>query len=81
MKERVNLPEDFSVYFWEYDLKKVNTEKYADLVIERILNYGNTESIIWLLKYYNTEKIKKTVLNNRNILPKTKKYWKLLLNA
>ncbi len=80
MKDRANLPEDFSVYFWEYDLKKIDIEKYSKLVIERILNYGNTSSVIWLLNHYNIETIKKNAINNKQILPKTKKYWKLILD-
>jgi len=61
-------------------LKEIDTEKYSKLVIERILNYGNTSSVIWLLNHYNIETMKKNVINNKQILPKTKKYWELILN-
>ena len=74
-----NIPEEFIKYFWEYDVNKINLSKNHDLIIERILNYGNIESIKWLFSIYKIEIIKEILSDNKRLLPKTKNYWKLIL--
>ena len=79
-KKKVNnIPKEFTKYFWEYDINKINPSKNCDLIIERILNYGNIDSIKWLFSIYEVEVIKKTLRTSRRLLPKTQNYWKLIL--
>jgi len=54
-------------------------EKYPGFIAERLLNYGDLNGIKWLLSWTDTKFIKKLVDNNRNLNPKTRNYWKIIL--
>lgn len=42
------LPSSIKPYFQEYDFSRLAVDIHAELVIERVLNYGNLEELRWL---------------------------------
>ena len=74
-----DLPEEFRKYFWDVDYADLSLKKYPKFIAERILNYGDLNAIKWLETVLDREFIRSVVMNSRNLNPKTKNYWKLIL--
>ena len=75
----LDLPEEFRKYFWDVDYDDLSIEKYPKFIAERILNYGDLDAIKWLQGVLDREFIRSVIMNSRNLNPKTKNYWKLML--
>ncbi len=67
--------------FWDTNPKKIDTEKNAKYIIERILDFGSDKEVRWLRHFYDKRLIKKTVLKSRSLQPETKNLWMLLLKG
>jgi hypothetical protein len=52
------IPETTKPFFQEYDFKRLDPEHNGDLVIERLLAYGNRGEVRWLLQYYGRERVR-----------------------
>lgn len=66
--------------FWDVDPESIDFKKNAQYVIERVLDYGHDNEILWLWKTYDKTLLRKTVYNSRSLRPNTKTLWTLLLN-
>jgi hypothetical protein len=78
--ENKKLPDFLKPLFWDIDFNKLQIDKYDHYIIERIIEYGDDKSIIWMRRNYSPEKIKLTVKNSRCISPNTANLWALVLN-
>ena len=47
-----SIPETALPFFQEYDFERLDAERDRDLVIERLLAYGNRNEVSWLLRNY-----------------------------
>lgn len=65
--------------FWDVDPKKIDTEKNAQYIIERILDLGNDKEVKWLWNFYDKGFLKKIVEKSRCLRPRTKNLWMLML--
>jgi hypothetical protein len=74
------LPVEFKMYFWEYDLNSLDINDDYFLIIERIMNLGDINSINWMLKHYPENIIKSVLIENRSIRNITKNYWSIIFN-
>ena len=63
-----------SYLFWDRDIHKLDLTKDKDLILERVFSRGmeNDEKLIFAM--YNTDIIKETVLNIKNLDKKTLNY-------
>ena len=79
-KNRANntLPEFLKKYFWDCDFENISLREYPFFIIERILNYGNSDAIRWLMSNVDEESIRKIVKSSRNLNKKTKNYWEIM---
>jgi len=65
---------------WSFDLNNFDLERYKELLITQVLNYGDWQGVKWLYKPYSKEVTKhpcrglwfKRVLNSRQIMLKVK---------
>ena len=73
------LPEEFRKYFCDVDYDDLSPDKYPKFIAERIMNYGDLDSVKWLQSVLEREFIRSVVMNSRNLNPKTKNYWELVL--
>lgn len=67
--------------FWDVDPGNIDTERNAQYVIERILDFGNDEEVGWLYGFYNRSLIRDVVAQSRSLRPKTKNLWNLILKT
>ncbi|KKQ21277.1 MAG: hypothetical protein US35_C0027G0008 [Parcubacteria group bacterium GW2011_GWA2_37_10] len=66
--------------FWDVNPKNIDPQKNARYIIERILEFGNTDEVGWVLKYYPKSVIKKVMrLPRVQLSDKSKALWSLLL--
>lgn len=66
--------------FWDTDPKKIDTEKNARYVIERVFDFGNDEEIHWLFQYYPKSLLREVLDHSRSSLhKKSKALWSLVL--
>ncbi len=66
--------------FWDTDITNLDLGKNKRYTIERILVYGTTEHIKWLLKNYTDKDIIETVKVSKVIDRQTANYWSLYYN-
>ena len=67
------------VLFWDTDPEKIDVEKNAQYIIERILDFGRDEEVKWLKAHYDKSLVRNVVSKSRSIRPETKKLWQLIL--
>lgn len=75
-----DIPEEFRKYFWDVAYDDLSLEKYPKFIAERILNFGDLDAIKWLQAVLDREFIRSVIINSRNLNPKTKNYWNLMLD-
>lgn len=74
MKTAVSAPRRASL-FWDTDPKKIDFQKNARYVIERVLEYGEDKEVTWLWHTYPRSVLRKVVLTSRGLHPKTRALW------
>ncbi|MDQ3021814.1 MAG: hypothetical protein M3R36_14770 [Bacteroidota bacterium] len=65
--------------FWDIDIDNLDYENHKRYTIERILQYGLTEHINWMLEHFDKEDIAEAVKKSRSIDRKTANYWSIHL--
>ncbi len=51
------IPRSLAPCFQEYDLERLDPQQHGDLIIERLLAYGNRRELRWLFDYYGWTRI------------------------
>jgi len=74
------LPVHYRKYFWDCDFHEITMEKYQFFITERLLNYGNEQTLKWLLSKITKIDLRNVVNKSRNLDKKTKNYWQTILN-
>jgi Family of unknown function (DUF6922) len=74
------LPDAFHKFFWDVDFNELTLGKFPDFIAVRILNYGDPEALNWLTSRIDKAFLMKLVEYNRNLNPKTRNFWKLILS-
>lgn len=72
------LPINFKKYFWDTNLKNIDTEKNKIYVIERLLEYGDTEAYRWLKKNFPKSMLIKIAAKSRRVSAQTKNFWQVI---
>ncbi|PIP28424.1 MAG: hypothetical protein COX29_01275 [Candidatus Moranbacteria bacterium CG23_combo_of_CG06-09_8_20_14_all_35_22] len=67
--------------FWDTNPKNIDTEKNAQYIIERVLDFGNDREVRWLYNFYDKSLLKKVVAKSRSLMPETKNLWIMLLES
>ena len=67
--------------FWDANPNKIDTQKNAQYIIERVLDFGNDKEVRWMYSYYDKSLIKGVVARSRSLRPETKNLWTLLLKT
>ncbi|TSD01929.1 MAG: hypothetical protein Athens071425_244 [Parcubacteria group bacterium Athens0714_25] len=65
--------------FWDVNPEKIDIDKNARYVIERVLDFGNDREVRWVAQYYDKSFLKKIIMESRSLHPRTKALWTLML--
>jgi len=80
INEKIKIPGKFKKYFWDCNFNKITWDAYSFFITERILQFGNSESIEWLLKKIDTNYLKSVLKKSRILDKKTINFWEIMLN-
>jgi len=69
------LPDCVSKLLWDVRKESVDVERHARFIICRVLDWGDAESVRWLLATYGEDAIRKVVASKPPLHPKTIAYW------
>lgn len=72
------LPKRFAKYFWDCDIKDLNWGKYPFFMAERMLHFGNVDSVKWLIGVAGPKYIMLVVKKSRSLDAKSKSFWRAL---
>ena len=75
IKEASMLPVRFRALFWDVDIERIRVKKHARFIIERILEYGNMDSIYWLQRVFSAQTILDVMGESRKISRKSRNLW------
>ena len=78
-----SIPETALSFFQEYDFERLDPERDRDLVIERLLAYGNREEVQWLLKHYGQGRVQHWLseAGSRRLPRRRYRMWCVLLDV
>ena len=54
-----SIPETARPFFQEFDFDRIDPERSGDLIIERLLAFGNRDEVSWLLKHYGQVRVQR----------------------
>ena len=77
----MNLPPFLKKYFWEVDFKTLDAKKHDAYIIERLLEYGDTDAVKWLLTTYHSKTIIRVLKNSRSLSKKSAHFWALFFGV
>lgn len=64
--------------FWDVDPKRIDPDKRARYVAERIMDFGNDQEVRWMLRYYPLRLLREVANKSRALQPQSRALWKLL---
>ena len=65
--------------FWDTNPAKIDLQKNARYIIERVMDFGNDEEARWIWNFYDKHLLKDVVEKSRDLRPRTKNLWTLFL--
>lgn len=79
---KADLPISLAPFFQEYDLARLDLERSASTIIERVLQYGNRAELRWLFSVYSSQQVASWVSRwGREALPEPHlTFWRLVLD-
>lgn len=75
------VPDPFMKYFWDCDFHTLSLQEHDFFIIERILNYGNMDSVKWLFSTFSRARVRDVVAKSRNLNRKTGNYWNIVFDG
>jgi len=71
------VPEVFRFLFWDARIEDIHLRRNARYIIERMLDMGSLDGVIWLQRIYPAQKIMEVLATSRNLSEKSKNFWRL----
>jgi hypothetical protein len=65
--------------FWDTDFDKLDAEKNQRFIIERAMQYGRSEHILWLASFYDPAELAQSVMQSRQLDKRTANFWAIHL--
>ena len=75
------IPIGLKPYFQEYDIARLDITRDANLIIQRVLEFGTWDELRWLFETYRSKRIRLFLREHgeRLLKPITFNYWRKLL--
>lgn len=69
------MEKEFKNVFWDANIDKIDPKKHLKYVIERILEYGNQKQVVWMLNFYDRNKIIEILRSSRRLSARSANFW------
>ena len=78
-KKTQQLPKEFKKYFWDVEFSKISLTKNLNLVLSRLMNFGNMRAIRWMLKSIKEATLKEYLnsFGDRQLDKRSNNFWRL----
>ncbi len=73
------IPRKFYKFFWDVQPEKLDIDRNAVFILERLLEMGDDDVIAWVRAAYPEETIKEVVRNSSRLSRKTARFWQVFL--
>jgi hypothetical protein len=77
----IKVEEPLKPFFWDIELEKIDIQQHKTYIIERILELGDGPAVQWLFSTYALPEIKESLKKSRNISPKSRNFWDIVLSS
>jgi hypothetical protein len=79
----MEIPQSVKNCLWSYDLNELDLNLHKKLIVLNILNYGNTEAVIWLSSKYPMDEIKDIFKDTYQSmwLKKSLNFWQIIFDT
>lgn len=64
--------------FWDTDPKKLDVQKHAEYIIERIMDFGNDDEVRWMKQQYPKQLLAKVCRTSKQLHVSSRTLWTLL---
>ncbi len=64
--------------FWDTDPQKLDIQKHAKYIIERIMDLGNENEARWMRRYYSQSLLAEVVKKSRTLGSSSRTLWTVL---
>lgn len=71
--------EKFKSLFWECNIAQLDINTHRKYIIERILEYGDTQPVKWMFETYPLQEITEVLKKSRALSRKSSNFWRLVL--
>lgn len=72
-----SLPTKFYSCFWDVDPKQLDISKHSFYITERLLELGDSDSLLWLGKTYGQQYINDVVKKSKNLSLKSANFYSI----
>jgi hypothetical protein len=76
-KRVLSLPVFSSKYFWDVNPFALDVQQHKTFIIERLLEYGDLDSLVWVNETYPKKDIQDVVMHSKRMSPKTANFFSL----
>ncbi len=73
------IPARFYSLFWDVDPGKIDVRKNSRYIIERVLELGGLDAMLWIQRLYPTDLIIDICATSRKISPRSRNFWEIWL--
>ena len=73
------IPKALEKYFWDVNPKTIDCSKHERYIIERILELGNEQAVLWMQAHYARRAIMAALSSSRKISKRSANFWELRL--
>lgn len=73
------LPKFLEKYFWDVDFAKIDTVRYSQGILARLLEYGDEKAVGWMKKHFSRQQIADVLSKSRLVSPQSANYWAVVL--
>lgn len=77
----MSLPVHLRKYFWEVEFEKIDLERNRAYVLQRILEYGDEEAVVWMWEQFKKAEIREALGHFRGLCRKSANYWATVLDV
>ncbi len=65
-------------FFWDIDTQTFDPQAYPRYTIARLLEYGDTEAIMWMNEQFSRSAIEEVLRGERALSPRSATFWGLV---
>jgi len=75
------IPKFVAEYLWDVEIEKLDLKSHSTFIVERVLEYGDLEALLWINKSYKKDIIVSTLKKSKKISSKSGNFYALFYSV